>query len=178
MNTTIEFYIFELVQVPNFTLNNFEFLDKTNFLDQVFPKREFPLNSQIRISLGAKFQLKLTPLIFFWPNLLKKNICSLKQKRSENQHWILPIRIRLSTNFSWNWVLIFFFDQICSNGEPNFNINLGVIHKCISSEIADFFHYFLNPLPLLLSGLLGKIFKSIILQHSIRKMLNTKSNLK
>ena len=109
MNTTIEFYIFELVQVPNFTLNNFEFLDKTNFLDQVFPKREFPLNSQIRISLGAKFQLKLTPLIFFWPNLLKKNICSLKQKRSENQHWILPIRIKISTNFSWNWQFRFFF---------------------------------------------------------------------
>ena len=45
MNTTIEFYMFELVQAPNFNLNSFEFLDKTNFLDQVCPKREFLLNS-------------------------------------------------------------------------------------------------------------------------------------
>ena len=28
MDATIEFYIFELVKVPNFTFNNFEFLDK------------------------------------------------------------------------------------------------------------------------------------------------------
>ena len=131
-----------------------------------------------RISLGEKFRLNWHLSFFFWSNLLKNNICSLKQRRSENQHWILPIRIRLSTNFSWNWQFWFFLDQICSNGEPNFNINLGVIQKCISSKIADFFHYFLNPLPLLLSGLLEQIFKSIILQHSIRKMLNTKSNLK
>ena len=86
IDTTIEFCIFELVFVSNFTLNNFE------FLDQICPRKIFMVKNRksehhhwiphIQISLGTKFQLKLTILIFltrftqkgfFWSKTEKVN---------------------------------------------------------------------------------------------------------
>ena len=86
VDTTIEFCIFELVFVSNYTLNNFEFFGPN------FPKKYIcgqkrksehhhwiPL---IQILLGTKFQLKLTILIFltrftqkgfFWSKTEKVN---------------------------------------------------------------------------------------------------------
>ena len=55
---------------------------------------------------------------------------------------------------------------------------LGVIRKCISSGIADFFHYFLNPLPLLLSRLCKKFSKASFSNTQHEKCLNAKSSLK
>ena len=85
MNSAIEFCICKLVEVPNFSLNR-----QFWFLDQVWPKRVLPIKNgqsehhhwilHIRISLGTKFQLKLTILIFFWPILLKKGISGRKRK--------------------------------------------------------------------------------------------------
>ena len=50
-------------------------------------------------------------------------------------------------------------------------LSLEATHKRISSEIADIFRYFLNPLPhSSLADLAKKKFKSLIVQHSIRKM--------
>ena len=70
IDTTIEFCIFELVFVSNFTLNNFE------FLDQICPRKIFMVKNRksehhhwiphIQISLGTKFQLKLTILFCFY----------------------------------------------------------------------------------------------------------------
>ena len=65
--------------------------DNFGFLDIIYPKRVFlikkkkkkltsPLNSNIQISLGTKFELKLT-FWFFGPNLLKKGISTCKQKK-------------------------------------------------------------------------------------------------
>ena len=86
IDTTIEFCIFELIFVSNFTLNNFE------FLDQICPRKIFMVKNRksehhhwiphIQISLGTKFQLKLTILIFltrftqkgfFWSKTEKVN---------------------------------------------------------------------------------------------------------
>ena len=86
MNATIGFCIFELVEIPNFSLNfQFWFFGPSLLTKGVMPvkngKREhhhWILN--IRTSLGTKIQLKLTVLIFYWPNLPKKGISSQKQK--------------------------------------------------------------------------------------------------
>ena len=67
--STIEFCIFQLVQVSHFTLNK-----KFWILGLIFPKRVFPDKNgrgkhhhwflHIQIILGTRFQLKLTILIF------------------------------------------------------------------------------------------------------------------
>ena len=71
IKTTIEFCLFKLVFVSNFILkkNNFQ------FLDQICPRMIFMVKNKniehnhciapIQGSLGTKFQLKLTVLIFF-----------------------------------------------------------------------------------------------------------------
>ena len=82
MKITIEFCIFELVQV---LYSNFS---KFNILEQSSQKRILPIENRktehhhrvfhIRISLNTKFQLKLT-LLTFWTNLFKTGISSLKR---------------------------------------------------------------------------------------------------
>ena len=67
----------------------------------------------IQISLGTKFRLKLTILIF-WPDLPKKGFSGLKQKKSTPHVFyiiLLRIQISLARNFSSNWQLLF-LDQI------------------------------------------------------------------
>ena len=63
----------------------------------------------IQISLGTKFQLKLTILIF-WPDLPKKGFSGLKQKKwRPHIFYIIPhIQISLVRNFSSNWQILFF----------------------------------------------------------------------
>ena len=63
----------------------------------------------IQISLGTKFQLKLTILIF-WPDLPKKGFSGLKQKKWTPHilYIILHIQISLVRNFSSNWQFWFF----------------------------------------------------------------------
>ena len=82
--TTIEFCIFELAFVSNFTLNNFE------FLDQICPRKIFMVKNRksehhhwtphIQISLGTKFQLKLTILIFLTRFIQKEFFWSKTEK--------------------------------------------------------------------------------------------------
>ena len=90
LNTTIDFWIFELVLVLNISWNG-----QFWFFGSNLPKKGVSVWTRksehlhwillIRISLGAKFQLKLSILIF-WPNLPKKGVSRLKQKR-----WTLPL---------------------------------------------------------------------------------------
>ena len=93
--------------------NNFE------FLDQICPRKIFIVRNRkiehhhciplIQISLGTKFQLKLTILIF-WPDLPKKGFSGLKQKKWTRCifYIILHIQIGLVRKFSSNWQFWFF----------------------------------------------------------------------
>ena len=106
MNTTIQFYLFELVQVPSFGLN-WHFL----FFGVNFPKKGIPGLSNtekknenhrwilhIRISLDTKFQLKLTILIF-WTKFTQKKLFLAQNRRSKHHPWILHTRIDLASKF-------------------------------------------------------------------------------
>ena len=75
VNVTVEFCIFKLALVPNFSLNW-----QLIFFDPIFPKWAFWVENRksehyywvlhIRISVHTKFQLKLTTSSFWtWPNL-------------------------------------------------------------------------------------------------------------
>ena len=108
--------IFELVFVSNF--NNFEQLNNFEFLDQICLRKIFMVKNRksehhwiplIQISLGTKFQLRLTILIF-WPDLPKKGFSGLKQKKWTPHifYIILHIQISLVRNFSSNWQFWFF----------------------------------------------------------------------
>ena len=76
-------------------------------LDQICPKRVFPIKSRksehhygildIRISLGTKLQLKLN-ILTFWTKFAQKGYFRSKTK-SEHHYWILHVRIRLGATF-------------------------------------------------------------------------------
>ena len=57
-------------------------------------------------------------------------------------------------------------------------LTLGVIHKCISSKVADFFCYFLNPLSPSLGDLAKKNSKVSLSNTQYDKYLNAESSLK
>ena len=65
--------------------------------------------SHIEISLGTKFQLKLT-IWLFWLDLPKKGFADPKQKKWTPHifHIILHIQVSLKRNFSSNWQFWFF----------------------------------------------------------------------
>ena len=77
--TIIEFCIFELVLVPNFSWNYKFWLFCPNLPKIYFLSKTGTLNS-VRISLGNKFRLKLTILIF-WTKFFKKECFSSKIKK-------------------------------------------------------------------------------------------------
>ena len=52
----------------------------------------------IRISLGTKFQLQQTILVFLNHIYPKKKILSMKIRNNKHRHWILHIQISRSTN--------------------------------------------------------------------------------
>ena len=122
IDTTIKFCISKLVFVSNFFLNNLE------FLDQICPGKIFIVKIKksehdhwiplIQISVGTKFQVKLTT--FFWTDLPKKGFSCLKQKKWTIHifYIILNIQISLVQNFSSKYELrlriCIFLDQICT----------------------------------------------------------------
>ena len=67
-----------------------------------------------QISLGTKFQLKLTILIF-WTKFAKKGIFGLKQE-SERHHWILHIQIRLGTKFQIKLTTLMLWTKFAEKG--------------------------------------------------------------
>ena len=100
VNTTIEFCMFELVLVPNFSLN-------------------------------WKFWI-------FRPNMPKKGVSGLEQKKIEQRHWILHIRIVMIPNFNLNSQLCFvFFDQICPKRE--FSVENGKIALVRGSMVVTYY---------------------------------------
>ena len=117
IETTIEFCIFELAfDQISLWKNNSE------FLGQIYPRKIFMVQNRkiehrhwillIQISLGIKFQLKLLnwQFGFFWPDLPKKVLCGVKEKRWPPPifYIILHAQIILMPNFSSKWQFLFF----------------------------------------------------------------------
>ena len=110
MNITIEFCIFKLVLVPNFSLNwQFWFFFYTKFVPKSIsnPKQKTwtsPLNSYNQVNLGIKFHFKQ-----FWivgPNFPKKGVSGLKQKK-----WTSPANSAYSTKFQIKLTILIFWDN-------------------------------------------------------------------
>ena len=93
IDTTIEFCLFKLVFVSNFTFNNCE------FLNQICPRKIFMFKSRnkehhhwilhIHISVGTKFYLKLTILIFLSGFAQKGFFCSKAKKVNTTIFYII-----------------------------------------------------------------------------------------
>ena len=62
----------------------------------------------IGISVGSKFQLQLTILIF-WNKSPKKTIFSFENTRNERHHWYLHILISLRAKFQLKLTILTFF---------------------------------------------------------------------
>ena len=95
-------------------------------MDQICPRKIFMVKNRniehhhwiplIQISLGTKFQLKLTILIF-WLDLPEKGFFGLKKKKLTPHifYIILHIQISLVRNFSSNWQFWFFGPNLHKN---------------------------------------------------------------
>ena len=113
VNTTIEFYIFKLVKVPNFSLNwQFWFfgpnLPKKGVSGLKGKKWTPPLDSAYS---NSRYQISAEIDNFnFLGQICPKNVFSVWNRKSEHHHWILHIRISLGTKFQLKLtILIFFF---------------------------------------------------------------------
>ena len=97
-----------------------------------------PWISLIQISLGTKFQLKLTIMIFFDQIYPKKGFPDLKQKKwtPHISYIILPTQIGLMRNFSSNWQFLFFESNLHKKVSPVENRKSehhhGILHIWIS----------------------------------------------
>ena len=102
---TIEFYIFELVYVRNFSFNKQFWL-----LEKISKKRILPVENRknehqhrilhIRISLDTNFQLKLTILIFF-TKFTKNGYFQSKTDKMDTTTEFCIIQISVGTKFQF-----------------------------------------------------------------------------
>ena len=99
--------------------------DNFGFLEQICPKRVFLLKNQknehhhwilhVRISVGAKFQLKVT-ILMFWTEFAHKGYFHSKTKKNEHHHWILHVRISLGTKFQLKMTILIFWTKFAQKG--------------------------------------------------------------
>ena len=102
--TAMEFYIFELFFLSNFTwTNNFE------FLDQICPRKIWSKTEKLNIIIEFRlFKLVLVPNFslnwqfwFFWPDLPKKGFSGLKQKKWTPHIFYIILHIQISLVRNW-----------------------------------------------------------------------------
>ena len=120
VNIIIEFRLFKLVLVPNFSLNwQFWFfwpdLPKKGFSglkQKKWTPHIFYIILHIQISLVWNFSANWQFLLF--GSNLHKKLFPVKNGKSYHHHWIPHIQISLLVpNFCFNWQFwLFFFDQI------------------------------------------------------------------
>ena len=118
MKVTIEFYMFKLILVLNFSFNK-----QFWFFGGNFPKRILVVKNRknehnhsilhIWISLGIKVDFEQLVLTF-WTKFDQKGYIELKKKRrSEHHHWIPYLWISLSNKFQDKLTILIFLEQIC-----------------------------------------------------------------
>ena len=114
MNIISELWVLELVLVSNFSLN-WQFW----FFGPNFPQNRYFWSKQktepdhwilhVQISLGTKFQPKLTILIF-WTRFAQKGY-SDKKKKSEDHHWILQTQISIGTKLQLKLAILIYLTK-------------------------------------------------------------------
>ena len=116
LNITIELCKFELVYAPNFGLNW-----KFSFFGSNLPRKDISKMENLNITIAfCMFELLWVPIFTlhkqFWilgpHQICLKREFSVKNKKSEQNHWILHIWISLGTKFQLNWKFWFFGHQI------------------------------------------------------------------
>ena len=117
MNTTTEFCIFELIYVPNFSLNW-----QVWFFGPYLPKKSVSGLKQNSATEFCLFELVYVPNFslnwqfwFFGQSLPKRGNSSQKWKKW-NHHWILHFQISLATKFQLKLTSLIFWTKFAQNG--------------------------------------------------------------
>ena len=109
VNTTNEFFIFELFLVISFSLNMTFFY----FFNQICSNSEHHRwILDFRNSLDTKFQLKLTILIF-WTKFAKKGYFQSKAEKLNITIEFCIFELVQEPNFSASTDIFYFLDQVC-----------------------------------------------------------------
>ena len=113
MNITTEFFIFELVWVPIFSLNWYlRFLEQVCYFQSKTDKTDTTIEFCIfELVFTSNFTLNKQFWIF-WTKFDQGRYLWSKIEKSEHHHWIPLIQISLATKLQLKLTtLIFFFDQ-------------------------------------------------------------------
>ena len=88
------------------------------------PNKVFPVNNwkikhpywilHIWISLGTKFQFKLT-ILFFWPNLQNK-VLPINNWKIDHPYWVLHFWISAGTKFQLKLTILIFWTKFAQKG--------------------------------------------------------------
>ena len=123
LDIIIEFRLFKLVLVPNFSLNWQFWFFLTRFTQKGFfsglkqkkwTPHIFYIILHIQISLVRNFSSNWQ-FWFFGPNL-HKNIFLVKNWKSEHHHWIPHIQISLGTKFQLKLTILIFLTRFTQKG--------------------------------------------------------------
>ena len=69
----------------------------------------------IRISLGTKFQLKLT-IFVFWTKFVPKKVFLIENRQSEHHHWLLHIQTSIGTKVQLKVTILIFWAKFTQKG--------------------------------------------------------------
>ena len=128
MNITIEFYIFEIALVPNFSLN-WQFW----FFGPNLPKKGIGYfqSKTEKVSITIEFcifELVQVPNFnlnwqfwFFGPNLPQKKYFVVKTKKSEHNDRTLHVRISQGTKFQLKMKILIFWTNLAQKGISGLN---------------------------------------------------------
>ena len=113
MNISTEFRIFELVLVPNFSLN-WQFW----FYEPDLPRKGFSGLKQKKWtpSLNSAYSNYYRYKIWFFGSHLPKKVLPVKNRKSEHRHGILHTWISLCTKFQLKLIILNFWTQFIQKG--------------------------------------------------------------
>ena len=101
MKITIEFNIFKLVLVLNFSYNK-----QYWFFGAKLPEHQHWI-LHTKISLSTKFQLKLTILVF-QNKIFPKRAFLVEKRKRQHHRWVAHIRISVDTKFRLKLTVLIF----------------------------------------------------------------------
>ena len=120
LNISIEFCMFELVQVPNFSLKwQFWFfgtnLPKKGVSTQNQKKWTASLNSAY--SNYSSYQISASTDNFgFLDQIFPKTVFPFKNRKNEHHHWILHAKISVGTKFQLKVTILMFWTKFAQKG--------------------------------------------------------------
>ena len=115
----IEFCIFELVYVPNFTLNKHYLILRPNLPKKGISGRNHKTEHHhwiLHIRIHKVSNLSFTWQFCFLNQICPKRVFTVENGKIEHHHWMLHTRVSLGTKFHFNQTILILMPNLPKNG--------------------------------------------------------------